>query len=201
MLGECLQAVKEQPESRGKVIDALFSVIEWDIDFGGIEMGYGAGEPIVKHAEKDDRKRLTERIEDRIIPVKSNSSRWSRNAFGRMLQDLYTTDGRGEEFLEKEKDLGLHEILAYLLLDLDRTAEAVEVATEHLTSAYKTIQFADRLLELNEIDKAHLLVERRGDRNHDDRLHVWLSEFEEKHGDPETAFQIERKRFQNGGTV
>ncbi len=195
LLEECLEAVKEYPEPRRHVIDALFSIIEWDIDFGGIGFGQESWETILEHSTEEDRTRLIERIETQIAPEESDPSTWSRNALGRMLFDLYEQDDRAEEFLDVAGELGLYELLAYRLLELDRTDEAMNIADEHLTSAYRVVQFADRLLEKGKHTEAHTMVERCADRNDDDRLRVWLSEFEEQHGDPETAFKIERQRF------
>jgi len=201
ILEECLEAVREHPESRWDVIDALFSVIEWNIDFGGIGVGDGSWETIMEHAKPSDRETLIQRIEQYIRNQQEDLSSWTEEICGQKLADLYEADDRTDEFLNTAEELGMHRVLAHRLLDLDRTAEAVEVATEHVPHPHHTIQFADHLLQQGEKQEAHTLVKRRADRSDDDRLRVWLSEFEEQHGDPETSFQIERDRFRKKASL
>ena len=195
VLEECLEGVQEHPDARWDVIDALFRVIEWNINIGGIGMAESSWETIMEHAKREDRERLMTRIERYVSDLHSDLSSWTENTCGDMLIDLYTSDNRVEEFITIARELEMHRVLAHFLLERDRTAEAVDVATEHVTHPRHTIKFADHLLERGDRKEAHTIVEQRADRDDDDRLRVWLSEFEEQHGDPESSFRIERDRF------
>lgn len=54
-LGECLQATSD-PIQREGLLRALFDVYRWDVDFGGIDMGYQAPSLILEQATLEEKR-------------------------------------------------------------------------------------------------------------------------------------------------
>jgi len=58
-LGECL-SVADDPAQRETILRVLFDTYAWDVNFGGIDMGYGAPGIILEQSTPEERRRVAE---------------------------------------------------------------------------------------------------------------------------------------------
>lgn len=201
LLSNVLASFEHHLEQRRKVTDVLFDVVQWDIEFGGIHMGEEAWESILNHAGKEERRSLIDRIEEKLDGKSDESSSWTKKRFGRLLADLYLEADRSEALLETAERLELHEVQVSCLIENGAFESAVRVISDHICSARQTIQYADWLLEMEEVEKARQIVEEYAEEEEDKRLDEWIAQFEAEYGDPEKAFQIERALFGKNPSV
>ncbi|MGD8244244.1 MAG: hypothetical protein PVI63_03540, partial [Anaerolineae bacterium] len=82
-LEACLAAT-EDPSRRGALLEALFGVYRWDIQFGGIEMGYRAPIVVLDQATAEERRQVAQWVRDAM----PGDSAWGREACGRFLLEL-----------------------------------------------------------------------------------------------------------------
>lgn len=193
----CLNAWSDRTEFRREIIDFLYWVVKWDIDFGGIDLMWDPWEAILKHAEQGDRQRFREKIIEGLEELRTEEhSHWRNGQYGRMLLDLDEIDGNTDRFLEEAEKFELHELRALKLLDFDRKDEAIRIA-EKIENPLDVLEFADHLCERNGGREARRIVSEYADRNPHDRLKEWLAEFDEEKGDIESAIELEVDRFRS----
>jgi len=204
-LGECLAANADDPAARRELLRALFDVIKWDTNAGGLGIGDGVEDLLFKHATDDDYAEMRKWIEAEVkaLPTGGDafSSKWRRDHWGSFLSDLNAHDKTidPEKFLKQAKALSLHQQVFDKLLELKRYDEAVEVAKKHLAgSAWERIGTADKLEAVKRFDEALALVEAGLPGNTDDRLFEWLAARYKKQGHKERALELQLTRWQKG---
>jgi hypothetical protein len=84
-LGQCLQAAVD-PAFRETLLRALFGVYRWDVDFGGIDMGYEATDFILDEATAEEKTQVAQWVREALPVGDSWSSnyhrqRWKRSAW------------------------------------------------------------------------------------------------------------------------
>jgi uncharacterized Zn finger protein len=204
-LGECLAARADDPAARRELLRALFNVIKWDTNAGGLGVGDGAEDLLFKHAANNDYAEIRKWVEAEVKAQSKGgdefSSKWRRDRWGNFLSELDARDKTAdpETSLKRAKALGLHPQVFVILLELKRYDEAVEVAKKHLaTSAWERIGTADKLEAAKRFDEALALVEAGLPGNTDDRLFEWLAVRYKKQGNKERALELQLIRWQKG---
>lgn len=193
---ECLKASHEKTEMRREIVDALFWVIEWDIDFGGIEIMNGSRRALLKSTAPEDRERLRKKV---IEALKGSfESKWRKNRYGTLLLELCELDGSTEDFLEKleEFEIKLPKIEALTFLEIGQKDEAVERARK-IDGSLDIKRVADQLCERGYGEEARELVSDFIEVDGDKRLKEWLVEFDKRNGDFESALVMEIELFKS----
>jgi len=192
----CLKASPEKTEIRREVVDVLFWVIEWDIDFGGIDLMDEGRKALMESTDLEDRERLREKMIE--ILKGSFESRWRKNRYGTLLLELCELDGSTEDFIEKLDEFGIEipKLEALTFLELGRKDEAVESASK-INSPLDVKRVADQLRERGYGEDARELVSDHVQEEPDDRLKEWLVGFDKRDGNFKSALEMEIERFRS----
>lgn len=191
---ECLKVSPEQTDFRNDVLDTLYWVIDWDIDYGGINLMYDPRTALTDHTNREDRERLREKVIDDLEG--SPGSDWRKRQYGMILLELHQLDGGKEDFLEDVSQFDLPKLKALTLLDLEQKEEAVKAAGE-IDREFDILPVANKFIEKGYENTAEKLVSDVFEKNTHDRVKRWLSDFYEGRGDLEKALEVELNRFRS----
>lgn len=153
-LGRCLdaQATLDPGErldaaARAELIEALYAIWQYDVEFGGIDLASDAPAAIARGATAEEQATVERWVRAAIVPGDDFHRRWQNRALASFLILLREQAGAGdEEVLEEYRLAGLHDERAAMLLDLGRADEALAVARRHLTGHQEVTTFATALL-------------------------------------------------------
>jgi uncharacterized Zn finger protein len=201
-LGECLEAT-DDPIQREVLLRALFDVYRWDVDFGGIDMGYPAPGIILDQATPEEKRRVARWVRD-ALPTGDDSwsANYRRQVYGGFLLGLEEDWLDDEAFLRVCRETRRWHDLVDRLLALGRVDEAVGAARE--VGDYDLLQLADLFVSHNHADLAERLVRERvqagqarpeGPAQRDTRLTVWLKERAQARGDLAEALALAETLF------
>jgi uncharacterized Zn finger protein len=188
---DLLETFKNSDEKRSTMIEFIYSLCEWSIQWGGYGLREIAIDPLIDYSTKPDRDRLRELVRKSIRDLDRGPRGWSRNSFGKFLLELYEEDHDRSSFLEDAQNLGLSKLRAECLIQEGKIDEAVETAKKGINHVKERIKVANQLLDAGYPDKAGELIYDISDKMADLRLLRWLSEYEEEYGTIERALEIE----------
>jgi uncharacterized Zn finger protein len=191
-LGECLKAT-ENPVQREVLLRALFDVYRWDVDFGGIDMGYQAPGIILEQATPEEKRQVARWVRDALPVGDSWSDDYHRQRYGGFLLSLEEDRLDDEAFLRICRETRRWRDLVDRLLALGRVDEAVAVARE--VGDYDLLQLADVFASHDYADLAEDLISERAQTSQDSRLTVWLKEQARARGDLAEALALAEQLF------
>jgi uncharacterized Zn finger protein len=206
-LGECLKAT-EDPVQREVLLRALFGVYRWDVDFGGIDMGYQAPGIILEQARPEEKRQVVRWVQDALPAGDSWSDNYHRQHYGGFLLSLEEDWLDDEAFLCICRETGRWRDLVDRLLTLGRVDEAAAAARQ--VGDYDLLQLADIFLSHGHADLAKDLIRQRvqtsqagpeGPARRDSRLVVWLKEQARARGDLAEALALAKQLFWQSPTV
>lgn len=118
------------PAERERVLRALFNIYAWDIDYGGVEMGYRASEIMLEEATSDEKQQLITWTQNKLTRAQASEHRsdWNQRAYGGLLLSLQEESLDDEAFIRICRESGQTENLIDRLLTLERVDEAVAEA-------------------------------------------------------------------------
>jgi uncharacterized Zn finger protein len=190
-LEACLSAT-EDPDRREVLLEALFEVIRWDVDFGGIDMGYRAPGVILEQATVEEKRQVARWVRD-VLP---DASSWGRERYGRFLLRLEEAWLDDEAYLEICRQTGRREDLVERLLALGRVDEAAAAARE--ARDYVLIRLADLFVARGHGELAETLIRERMATDSDPHFTRWLKERALERGDREEALTLTETLFWRG---
>jgi uncharacterized Zn finger protein len=192
-LKACLEETKDVAR-RGEWIRFLFDVYRWDLDYGGIDMGYEAPYIILELATSEEKRQVVRWVRESIPVGDAWSDNYRRQAYGGFLIDL---EGEGEQddetFLRICRETGRWHDLVDRLLALDRVDEAVAIARK--VGDYDLLQLGRLFVSHDHGDLAEELIRERARTSQDSRLKEWLKERAVAGGDLETALALAEALF------
>jgi uncharacterized Zn finger protein len=200
-LGECLRAT-EDPVQRAVLLRALFDVYRWDVDFGGIDMGYQAPVIILEQATPEERQQVAAWVRAGLPHGDSWSDNYHRQVFGGFLLSLEEDRLDNEAFLCVCRETNRWRDLVDRLLALGRVDEAAAVARE--VGDYDLLQLASIFGSHDHADLAESLIRERvqagragaeGSARRDSRLIVWLKDRAQERGDLAEALALAEELF------
>jgi uncharacterized Zn finger protein len=183
-LGQCLQAAADSA-FREMLLSALFGVYRWDVDFGGIDMGYEAIDFILDEATAEEKTQVAEWVRGALPVGQDWSSNYHRQAYGGFLIALEADHLDDESYLRLCRETSRWSDLVDRLLALGRVDEAVEVAQQ--VGDYDLLSLANLFVTHDQGDLARQVVGERAKTSTDSRLLGWLKEDAQKHGDAAAA--------------
>lgn len=192
-LGVCLSRTSDAAQREG-LLHALFEIYRWDVDFGGIDMGYAAPGIIVEQATADERRLVAKWVRDAMPAGSSWSDSYHREIFGRFLLHLIGEQLDDEAFLAICREAGLlRELVGHFVargqLDL-ALAEAARASDATL------LELADLLISLGQAEAAERLVrERTPDPRWESRYLGWLRDRALERGDQLEALALSEELF------
>jgi uncharacterized Zn finger protein len=191
-LGECLGASTE-PAQRETILRALFDTYRWDVDYGGIDMGYEAMDIVLHHATDAERQTLIRWIEAALPNGDSWSAGFHRQIYGGLLLDLQEESLDDEAYLALCRQTGQLNDLVTRLLALNRLDEAVAEAKQ--AEDYPLLNLAGIFVEHNHGDLIETVIRERLPTTSDSRLVEWLKKQLVERGDPTAAVPLEEQLF------
>lgn len=186
-LGECLEHAEDLGE-REIILEALFDIYKWDIDYGGVAVGEDVPDIILAQASADERRQVARWIREALPDDESDKYNFRRQAYGGFLLRLAGDETDDETFLAICRETGRTSDLVNRLLELGRVDEAAADARQ--TSDYTLLQLADLFVKHGHADLAERLVRERRPRSQDSRLTQWLLQRTEARGDREEALTL-----------
>ena len=200
-LGRCLEHATDAA-LRTDVARLLYEVMRWDVEMGGMDLGYEAGDFLQAHATADERADVRAWIEAdlaRLGPSDSWSSGWRREVLGGLLLNFQPDEVDDEAYLQICRLSGRTEDLVARLLELGRLDEALAAA--RAASDYVLLGLTPHFLQHGHGDAIDALaLERLGDDT-DRRLVEWLKERARDRGDAELAEQLAERLFMAAPSV
>lgn len=185
-LSDCLkQATNLDTEQRLRWVETLFNAVLKDIELGGMDYAYPAGDAIVNLTTTDDWTWLEPKIRKAIEQVGQRSSDWRRH----QLVNLLAAGTHHRESAQTADDiileLGTPEQRAFFHLKQGNLEEAVAIAHAHFQSLPGLVtQFADALIEAKAPDLALKFIQgsaQGGRHSYQD----WLAKFYQQYGTTE----------------
>jgi uncharacterized Zn finger protein len=192
-LGACLQAATD-PTQRESLLRALFDIYIWDIELGGIDMGYEAPRLILGQATADERRLVARWVREALPGGDTWSHAWRRQVFGSFLLRLAGDQVDDEEFLRICRETGRRRDLVSRLLTLGRI-DAAEMEARQ-ASDDELLDLADLLREHGHPERAeHLARERQPSPQWRDRYVAWLRDRARERGDSAEALALGEELF------
>jgi uncharacterized Zn finger protein len=181
-LGKCLDA-ETDPARREAILRALFEVVRFDIDQGGIGLSDRAPD-LEEHATQAERRTLASWVRQAMADARD----WSRETLGGWLLDLEADTLDDEAFLRVCRETGRTHDLVDRLLQLGRLEEAVREAER--ASDWELLSMADLFVSRRHGDVAERLVRERSRKSHDTNLLEWLKKRAIEHKDSAAALGL-----------
>jgi uncharacterized Zn finger protein len=202
VVGQCAEGMAgclsqtEDPDRRRSLLEALFRIWRWDINFGGAGISDDAEVAMVSDTT-DEEKAMLAGWARALLPsvdTESFTSGWRKGAIGGFLLQLEAHTLDDEAFLRICRETGRSRDLVERLLALQRTDEATEAARQ-VASDYVLLGLADvfRGAGLEGVF-AGLIRERIG-HSRDTRLLDWLIDYEMRGQRFQAALDLARQLF------
>ncbi|MEL6381667.1 MAG: SWIM zinc finger family protein [Cyanobacteria bacterium J06626_18] len=161
-LSSCLeQAEHLDTDQRRCWIETLFRAVLKDIELGGIDYAYPAGDAIVQHTTDTDWGWLEPQIREQIQTAGKNAcSDWERQRLVGLLTERAAQQGNNQSAEAIILELGTPQQQAFFHLEHGNLEEAVAIAQSHFKSWPGLVtQFADGLLATDAPDLALAFVQ------------------------------------------
>jgi uncharacterized Zn finger protein len=201
-LSECL-AVTEAAEQRRLMLQALFAIRRWDLEFGGIDMGAEADDIIDEQATPAEARIVAAWVEQALTAAAHDQyGAWKREAYGRWLIRLMEKGGNIPDdaaALRIARASDQPERAVELLLGRGQITEALAEA-QHVPD-HRLSRVADVLWNAGHQEHALELMQRRGAQNAHYFVYSWLDEHLERVSDPARALAIAVQVFNRAPTV
>lgn len=195
-LGSCMPHLKESPEARQSALRALFEVLKFDVEFGGIGLSDDVPDIFADQATPEERATVAGWIREVMPKGDDFSTSWRRQTFGGLLLDL-ESPADDEAYLAHCRRFNLTGDLVNRLLKLRRLDEAVaeiKQAPVHALPGY-----ADLLVSHKQSERALALVRDRLLREKDEssRPHLveWLERFYAARKDWQAVLDLTLEQF------
>jgi len=191
-LGECLSTESDSVQ-RQTILRALFDTYAWDVNFGGIDMGYEARGIILEQSTPEERRQVAGWVRSAMPSGDSWSDGYHRQTLGHFLLEMEQDELDDEAFLRICRETNRWQDLVARLLTLQRVDEAADVARS--VGDYDLLQLADIFVKHGQADLATELMRTRAKTSQDTRLPEWLKQRAMERGDPNEALAWAQQLF------
>lgn len=188
---EIVIANLEDQKERETVLRALFDVKVWDIDYGGMDMGYRSQEIMLNAASAQEKAKIAEWTREKLANVTAEgySGDFERKAYGGMLLTLEEDSLDDETYLRICRESGRTVELVDRLLSLKRVDEAVEAAAK--IADYSLLDIADTFVAHGAEEAITPVVQQQAAaERHNNSYSNWLKDRALDRGDTATALTI-----------
>ncbi len=192
-LERCLDRVNDL-EARRPWLEVLLEAKLKDIHLGGVDLAWPAREVILRQATDEE----WTWIEARLRQEMQWAGDWGREVLVRFLTarlEMTGQEAQAEAFVLEQ---GTPQQRAFLLVQLGRVEEALDIARQHFANLPGLVQrFADALVEAGhgEAAAAYMAEQARHER-YASYYRPWLARHFERHGDQGAALELWRRQFE-----
>jgi uncharacterized Zn finger protein len=193
-LDACLEQV-DDPETRLPWLEVLLQADLQDTRLGGTDFAWPAGDVVLRQATDEEWLWIEARVRQEM---EIGNSDWARAALVRFLTARLDATGQEAEANAFVLENGTPQQRAFLLLDLGRVEEAVEVASQHFASLPGlVIDFANALVGAGHgAAAATYMAEQASNGRYAAHYHPWLARRFEEDGDQAAALELWHRRFE-----
>ena len=192
-LDRCLDQVSDS-QTRHPWLEALLNAELQDIRLGGMDFAWPAGEVVLRQATDEEWAWIEARVRREI----QGASDWTRGALVGFLTKRMEMSGQEADAAAFVLEHGTPQQQAFLLIQLGRVGEAVEVARQHFANLPGLVKrFADALVEAGhgEAAVAYMAEQVRHER-YAYYYRPWLAHYFEEHGDQQAALELWQRQFE-----
>jgi uncharacterized Zn finger protein len=193
-LDACLEQV-DDPEIRQPWLDVLLETKLEDTRLGGTDFAWPAGEVVLRQATDGEWTEIEARVRQEMQRADSS---WAREVLVGFLVTRLQATGQeaGADALILEH--GTPRQRAFLLLDLGRVEEAIEMARQHFVDwPGLVIDFANALVDAGHgAMAAAYMAEQARHRRFSAHYLPWLAHYFEKDGDQAAALELWHRQFE-----
>jgi len=199
VVNQCIEGIKPclaataDPDEREAILRGLFDLYRWDVDYGGIGAGEEVPEIIIELATPEEKELIAEWVQEAMPEGGSWSQDYHRQIYGGFLLDLTGEELDDESFLAICRKTGRLQDLVARLLDLNRTAEAVNEARTADDS--DLLSLAGLFEAQNNGNLVEELIQDRSKTSKDRRLVEWLKQRAARRGDIPEALRLAEQLF------
>lgn len=192
-LGECLAGENQDVGTRAAILEALYEIYRFDVNFGGVGLSDQVPHLVLNHATPEERRTVAGWVREALPQGPEWRDDYHRRVYGGFLLDLAAPDLDDESFLRICRETGRTHDLTDRLLSLGRLQEAIAAAQEERD--YDLLQLADLFIRHGHDDVAERLILERSRKSDDSRILEWLKARYAARGDTEAALELAEKLF------
>lgn len=195
-LSNCLPHLPDGSKDRTLAIKALFGVLRYDVNYGGICLSDEIPEIMVKHLTPSEQARVADWIRGESAANKKPDDAWARQAWGSVLIKL-EGEPDDEAYLDHCREFGLKTELVERLLKLGRLDDGLREI--RAASDFDLMQYADLLVAHQHHEVAHTLICQRLKKakpgNSDQRMRDWLKRYYDVQSDWSALLKVNLEQF------
>jgi len=193
-LDACLEKI-DDPETRLPWLEVLLQADLEDTRLGGTDFAWPAGDVLLRQATDEEWTWIEARVRQEMQRA---GTTWAREVLVDFLTARLDASGQEAEANTFVLENGTPRQRAFLLLDLGRVEEAVEVAHQHFASLPGlVIDFANALVDAGHgAAAAAYMAEQALHERYNAHYHPWLARRFEEDGDQAAALELWHRRFE-----
>lgn len=189
-LEDCLAEGSPDEATRQAWFDVLLAAEFKDVEMGGIDLAYPAGDILVEYATDEEWSRVEEQVRQRLASIENPYSTWRQEALVNFLAKRLKKTGREAEATDLIFELGSERQQAFDLVKQGRLAEAISIAREHFADLPGLVlQFADALVQAGGIAESLAYVNSQLESRSRTSYLAWLAQLAENQQDSEIALK------------
>ncbi len=176
-LYRCLEQLRDDDAERLHILTALVKTKLFDIEAGGMDIGAGSWDYLLRFAQPADMTTLRALVEAAkpSSPDQSFDTQWTNSHVQEMLADLDIISGADpDSVLDRLRDGEEWSLLFSRLISLKRVDEAVALMEAHLTDPYERFEHLDELVSAGQEGTAIRLAEESLQPEYHQQLGGWL---------------------------
>jgi uncharacterized Zn finger protein len=195
-LDACLGEGSPDGETRRAWLEALLEAKLKDVEMGGMDLAYPAGDVVIDHATDAEWAWIEARVRQVIAGRQDSFSQWRRETLVGFLARRLEVTGQEAKADDLVFELGSPQQRAFQLVRLGRFEEAVAIAREHFTDLPGLVErFADALVEAGVGSIAEAYITSQLESRSRGSYLSWLAQYAEKRGDLGSALGWWRQHF------
>ncbi|MGI8854725.1 MAG: SWIM zinc finger family protein [Thermomicrobiales bacterium] len=187
-LGECLKGEREHTDLREEIIEAIFGVFIFAMEWGDLDLDESIPDLLVRRTTDDEKRLLTEWVYEHLPSRTGMSTDYRRREYGALLLELHGPSLDDAAFLRICRETGRTPELVDRLLALGRMDEAI--AEAEATSDHDILPLADLFVRHGAPEVAERLIRERVARTENLPMLRWLRAQAETREDTDEALDL-----------
>jgi uncharacterized Zn finger protein len=200
-LSECLTDGEPDAATRRDWLSALLEAEMKDVDMGGIDLAYPAGEVVIDQATDEEWSWIEDRVRQVLATKTGPYSRWAQERLVAFLARRLEAGGNAAQADDLIFELGSPEQQAFLLVQQGRFEEAIAIAQEHFSDLPGlVIDFANALVEADAGATAEAYLARLLNTRSRPSYLAWLAHYAQETGNLPAALDWWRQSMRERPT-
>jgi hypothetical protein len=191
-LGRCLAGTEDSAQ-RETLLQALFDIYRWDVNYGGVGIGDEVPAIILEHVTPEEREQVAGWVREAMPRSDDRHATWRREHFGSFLVQLDKDRLDDETFLQLCRQTGQRQELIDRLLALGRVDEATAEVQQVEDSLL--LSLAELFVSHGYGNQIEELIQERARTSRGIRLIEWLKDRARARGDPGEALRLAETLF------